>query len=336
MPTSSSRAYAMCSTAISSTSSPVAVAWSSISSSKPATRPTPSASCRCSIAISLVAALRPARSPPMAAMPAAIISIRPKPAASVMSPFTRSAAWPSPTWPRALGSIAGCAISAPASRPASRASSAPMAGDAAHGAALAVSRPMSGLQWWPTTWRCSHASNRDSAPPAPPVLERDQPNPARLPLHVTRVPARKLPCQREMPLRDTRPKRACRLLSCSKTCVYGRALAYYGHPPTYDYDPAKAKALLKEAGCLPCKVTFGISTSGSGQMQPLPMNELVKAQLEEAGFEVTLQTMDWNAMLATSYRAGVDKFPEYDGLNFSAVCSIRSAQSRLFSRQWFA
>jgi len=71
-------------------------------------------------------------------------------------------------------------------------------------------------------------------------------------------------------------------------------------------------------------------------MQPLPMNELVKAQLEEAGFEVTLQTMDWNAMLATSYRAGVDKFPEYDGLNFSAVCSIRSAQSRLFSRQWFA
>ena len=44
-------------------------------------------------------------------------------------------------------------------------------------------------------------------------------------------------------------------------------------------DPDKARALLKEAGCLPCKVTFGISTSGSGQMQPLPMNELVKAQI---------------------------------------------------------
>src|SRR5271163_1560260 len=93
-------------------------------------------------------------------------------------------------------------------------------------------------------------------------------------------------------------------------------LPYYGHPPAYDYDPAKARTLLKEAGCLPCKVTFGISTSGSGQMQPLPMNELVKAQLEEAGFEVSLQTMDWNTLLDV-YRGGVDKNPNYDGLNFS-------------------
>src|SRR6266851_7432969 len=55
---------------------------------------------------------------------------------------------------------------------------------------------------------------------------------------------------------------------------------YYGKPLLYKYDPDKAKALLKESGCLPCKVTFAISTSGSGQMQPLPMNELVKSQLE--------------------------------------------------------
>jgi peptide/nickel transport system substrate-binding protein len=93
-------------------------------------------------------------------------------------------------------------------------------------------------------------------------------------------------------------------------------LSYYGHPPTYDHDPAKARGLLKEAGCLPCKVTFGISTSGSGQMQPLPMNELVKAQLEDAGFEVNIQAMDWNALLDI-YRGGVDKNPNYDGLNFS-------------------
>ena len=51
---------------------------------------------------------------------------------------------------------------------------------------------------------------------------------------------------------------------------------YYGNPVKYEYNPGKAKALLKEAGCLPCKVTLAISTSGSGQMQPLPMNELVK------------------------------------------------------------
>ena len=79
---------------------------------------------------------------------------------------------------------------------------------------------------------------------------------------------------------------------------------------------AKAKALLKEAGCLPCKVTLAISTSGSGQMQSLPMNELVKQQLEDAGFQVTLDVMDWNALLDVS-RSGVPKYPNIDGMNAS-------------------
>src|SRR6202007_622767 len=114
------------------------------------------------------------------------------------------------------------------------------------------------------------------------------------------------------------------------------SLPYYGHPPTYDYDPAKARVLLKEAGCLPCKVTFAISTSGSGQMQPLPMNELVKAQLEEAGFEVAIQTMDWNALLDV-YRAGVDKNPNYDGPNFShRVLDPVSAIIKLVGKAYWA
>jgi len=94
------------------------------------------------------------------------------------------------------------------------------------------------------------------------------------------------------------------------------SVPYYGNPLKYEYDPKKAHVLLQEAGCLPCKVTFAISTSGSGQMQPLPMNELVKSQLEEAGFQVTLQTMDWNALLNV-YRAGAEKNPDFDGINFS-------------------
>jgi peptide/nickel transport system substrate-binding protein len=92
--------------------------------------------------------------------------------------------------------------------------------------------------------------------------------------------------------------------------------AYYGNPVLYKYDPAKAKALLKEAACLPCKVTFAISTSGSGQMQPLPMNELVKSQLDAAGFEVTLNSMDWNALLQVG-RGGVDASPDISAINIS-------------------
>ena len=94
------------------------------------------------------------------------------------------------------------------------------------------------------------------------------------------------------------------------------SMPYYGNPPKYQYDPKHARALLKEAGCLPCKITFGISTSGSGQMQPLPMNELVKSQLEDVGFQVNIKPMDWNALLDL-YRAGVGKYPDYDGINFS-------------------
>jgi ABC-type transport system substrate-binding protein len=91
---------------------------------------------------------------------------------------------------------------------------------------------------------------------------------------------------------------------------------YYGDPLLYKYDPDKAKALLKEAGCLPCKVTFAISTSGSGQMQPLAMNELVKSQLDAAGFDVKLETMDWNALLQLT-RAGVDDYPQINAINVS-------------------
>ena len=100
------------------------------------------------------------------------------------------------------------------------------------------------------------------------------------------------------------------------TTILPPGTSYFGKPVIYKHDLAKAKALLKEAGCAPCKVTLAISTSGSGQMQPLPMNELIKSQLEEAGFQVELRAMDWNALLALG-RAGVNTAPDVSGVNIS-------------------
>lgn len=60
-------------------------------------------------------------------------------------------------------------------------------------------------------------------------------------------------------------------------------------------------------------------------MQPLPMNELVKEQLEAVGFEVTLDPIDWNALLGV-YFGGAKNFPKYHGVNVS-LSSIEPVQA---------
>jgi peptide/nickel transport system substrate-binding protein len=71
--------------------------------------------------------------------------------------------------------------------------------------------------------------------------------------------------------------------------------------PTFKirYDPDEARRLMKEAGYSPehpLHVKFAISTSGSGQMQPLPMNEFVQENLKAVGFDVELDVMEWEAL----------------------------------------
>jgi ABC-type transport system substrate-binding protein len=78
--------------------------------------------------------------------------------------------------------------------------------------------------------------------------------------------------------------------------------------PTFDvvYDPAAATKLLAEAGfskAKPLTVKAIISPSGSGQMQPLPMNEAIQQNLGEVGIKVEFEVMEWNVLLA-SWRAG--------------------------------
>jgi peptide/nickel transport system substrate-binding protein len=88
--------------------------------------------------------------------------------------------------------------------------------------------------------------------------------------------------------------------------------------PTFKirYDPNEARRLMKEAGYTPehpLHVKFAISTSGSGQMQPLAMNEFVQENLNAVGFNVELDVMEWEAL--RSLRRKPADAPENKGID---------------------
>jgi peptide/nickel transport system substrate-binding protein len=95
-----------------------------------------------------------------------------------------------------------------------------------------------------------------------------------------------------------------------------------GHPwwgnPKFDitYDPAAAQKLMTEAGhsaAKPLKVKIQISASGSGQMQPLPMNEFAQQSLKQCFFDVQFDVVEWNTLF-TNWRKGA-KDPSANGSN---------------------
>jgi peptide/nickel transport system substrate-binding protein len=75
----------------------------------------------------------------------------------------------------------------------------------------------------------------------------------------------------------------------------------------YRYDPRRARELLTEAGYPNGFRTVAVvTTSGSANMWPPPMNEFVQRSLREIGIDVELRPIEWNTM-RTTYRSG---FPD--------------------------
>ena len=97
---------------------------------------------------------------------------------------------------------------------------------------------------------------------------------------------------------------------------------WFGHPKfNVTYDTAQAKKLLAEAGYGPNKpisTKVLISASGSGQMEPLPMNEFLQQSLAEVGIKVEFEVVEWNTLI-NIWRAGAkhDNAHGATAINFS-------------------
>lgn len=105
--------------------------------------------------------------------------------------------------------------------------------------------------------------------------------------------------------------------------------AYRPENDIYSYDPAKAKALLAEAGYPKgFSTTLSFPTSGSGNMVPIPMNEALQQDLAAVGIKVKLQPVEWASML-TDYFVG--KIPG----NAQMINISLSMQQEGFWNTWF-
>ncbi|GGC44077.1 ABC transporter substrate-binding protein [Siccirubricoccus deserti] len=90
--------------------------------------------------------------------------------------------------------------------------------------------------------------------------------------------------------------------------LFRTADSTFGEPQQrYRHDPQLARALLREAGYgadKPLRFKVLISTSGSGHMMPLPMNEFLQANLREScGVEVSFEVVDFGTVLVLTRSA---------------------------------
>ena len=90
-------------------------------------------------------------------------------------------------------------------------------------------------------------------------------------------------------------------------------------------DPEKGKKLLDEAGYdkKPLSFKVMVSTSGSGQMLPLPMNEALQENLKQAcNVDVQVEAVEWQVLLNAARAV-----PDSPSLNGAMALNVSSPSS---------
>ena len=110
----------------------------------------------------------------------------------------------------------------------------------------------------------------------------------------------------------------------------------FGQPKLrYGYDPDRAKDLLRQAGYgtgKPARAKIMISTSGSGQMVPIPINEFLQQNFTAVGIDLEFDVVEWGTMLVAR-RSPPSPGTSHgdDGINNSLGYTNTSTMYRLFA-----